>query len=137
MKFHSLKEAAQFRIHESEENYWIEDYWKAAIEAGTRNRSDTIDYFLHDCTDEELFWISEVFSDLPETILSKELINAMRTRLNAIKPEEYHPEKFQSKTLQDWGNFEQFIHSIQYEVNLTEGVLDYILWKKETGGKES
>ena len=31
MKFTTMKQAAQFRITEKEDNYWIEDYWKAAI----------------------------------------------------------------------------------------------------------
>ena len=31
MKFNTLKEAIQFRIVESEENYSIEEYWQAAI----------------------------------------------------------------------------------------------------------
>lgn len=137
MKFHSLKEAAQFRIHESEENYWIEDYWKAAVEAGTQNISDTIAYFLHDCTDEEFFWLSEIFSDLSEKVPNKELVEALRTRLNAIKRENYRPKDFHSKLLREMNSFDEFMDSIEYEVVEAEGVLDYIFWKKETGGKES
>lgn len=45
MKFHTLKEAARFRISESENNYWIEDYWKAAIETAVRNMDETIRFF--------------------------------------------------------------------------------------------
>lgn len=137
-----LTEVLKERIRNADElqNNWgdgLEQCWKKEIAILSADVPATIDYLLHDCTGEEFFWISEVFPDLPETVLSKELINAMRTRLNAIKPEEYHPDKFHSKTLQDWGGFEKFIHRIQYDVNLTEGVLDYILWKKETEGTEA
>ena len=27
IKFDTLKEAARFRVVESEDNYWVEDYW--------------------------------------------------------------------------------------------------------------
>lgn len=32
MNFNTLRETLQFRIHESEDNYWIEEYWESAIE---------------------------------------------------------------------------------------------------------
>lgn len=31
----TLKEVAHFRVVESEENYWVEDYWKATIKLFT------------------------------------------------------------------------------------------------------
>lgn len=35
MKFDTLKEAAHFRVVESEDNYWVEDYWNATIKLFT------------------------------------------------------------------------------------------------------
>ena len=40
-----MKQAAQFRITENEDDYWIEDYWKAAIEIFTKDCAKTINSF--------------------------------------------------------------------------------------------
>lgn len=50
MKFTTMKQAAQFRITENEDDYWIEDYWKAAIEIFTKDCAKTIKFFQKDCT---------------------------------------------------------------------------------------
>ena len=42
IKFDTLKEAAHFRVVESEENYWVEDYWKATIKLFTTDVNATI-----------------------------------------------------------------------------------------------
>lgn len=118
-------------------DYGIEQCWKKEIAILTADVPATIAYFLHDCTDEEFFWLSEIFSDLSEKVPSKELVEALRTRLNAIKRENYRPKEFYSELLQKMDSFDEFMDSIEYEVVEAEGVLNYILWKKETEGTEA
>lgn len=137
MKFNSLKEAAQFRIHENENNYWEVAYWEAAVDAALQSVPNTIHYLQRDCTDEEFFWLSEIFEELVKKTQSVELLEALRTRLNAVKRENYRPKDFHSKLLQEMHSFDEFIDSIEYEVAEAEGVLNYILWKKETEGTEA
>lgn len=66
MKFTTMKQAAQFRITENEDDYWIEDYWKAAIEIFTKDCAKTIKFFQKDCTYEEFYWVSEIFEEIAE-----------------------------------------------------------------------
>ena len=52
IKFDTLKEAARFRVVESEDNYWVEDYWKATIELFTKDVAATINFLQNECDDE-------------------------------------------------------------------------------------
>ncbi|BEV38186.1 hypothetical protein ABRY75_01635 [Bacillus stercoris] len=47
------------------------------IEVLSENEENTISY-LENCNKEDLYWISEVFEDLAESLQSKELINCLR-----------------------------------------------------------
>lgn len=64
MHFNTLKEAAQFRISENENNYWIEDYWKATVETAVRNIDEALTFIQKDCDNEELYVLSEIFEEL-------------------------------------------------------------------------
>ena len=123
MKFSSLSQAAQFRITECEENYYIEDYWNAAVEIFTKNIDATIAFFKNDCTDEELFWLSEIFEKVAKISQSKELISVLRSRLAEVKPEKYNQANFKSKFMQKWIGYNDYIKSIGDEIDFAEGQL--------------
>lgn len=120
MKFNSLKEAAQFRIHESEENYW-----KAAVDVALQSLPNTIGYLLHDCTDEKFFWLSEIFEELAEKAQSMELVDALRTRLKQVTPESYHQQDFRSAHMRRWVDYDEFVRSITIEIAYADGQLEY------------
>lgn len=101
MRFETFKEVAQFRINENEDNYWIEDYWKAAIEFYTANISDTIEFFRSECNDEEFYWLSEIFEEIAEKSQSKELIQVLKNRLATVLPENYHQQDFKSEHMRN------------------------------------
>ena len=84
IKFNTLKEVVQFRITESEDNYWIEDYWKVAIEMFTKDVATTIMFLQNDCDDEELYVLSEIFEEIVEKTQSKEIISTLRSRLSVF-----------------------------------------------------
>ena len=121
MKFTTMKQAAQFRITENEDNYWIEDYWKAAIEIFTMDCAETINFFQKDCTDEEFYWLSEIFEEIAEKIQSKELISTWRSRLAAVRPENYCQQNFQSKEMRQYVDYSEYVRSIEQEINYAEG----------------
>ena len=66
MKFNTLREVIQFRIVESEDNYWVEDYWKAAIEMYVKDLSATILFFQNDC--------KQIFTSKPRIIKKYDII---------------------------------------------------------------
>lgn len=125
MKFHSLKEAAQFRIHESEDNYWEVDYWKAAVEVALQSVPNTIHYLQSDCSDEEFYWLSEIFEELAQKTHSKELVDALRTRLKQVTPENYHQQNFQSEHMRKYIDYNEYMRSIAEEIDYADGQLEY------------
>lgn len=121
MKFNTLKEVVQFRIIESEDNYWIEDYWKAAIEMFTKDVAATIIFLQTDCNDEELYWLSEIFEGIAEQTQSRELIEALRSRLARVTPDNYHQQDFDTEHMRKWVDYAEYVRSISEEIEFAEG----------------
>ena len=98
IKFDTLKEDTHFRVVESEDNYWVEDYWKATIELFTKDVAATIMFLQNDCDDEELYFLSEIFEEIVEQTQSKELVSVLRSRLAKVTPRKLQSAKFQIGT---------------------------------------
>lgn len=121
IKFNTLKEAAQFRIFESENNYWIEEYWKAAIELFTKDITSTIMFLQNDCDDEELYFLSEIFEEIIEKTQSKEIISTLRSRLAEVTSENYNQQNFKSEYMRKYVDYNKYVKGIQEEINYAEG----------------
>ena len=124
MKFNTLREAVQFRIVESEDNYWVEDYWKAAIEMYVKDISATIMFFQNDCDDEELYFLSEIFEEIVEQTQSKELVSVLRSRLAKVTPENYDQQVFKSKHMRMWVDYKEYVRSVDDEINYAENRIE-------------
>lgn len=124
IKFDTLKEAAHFRVVESEENYWVEDYWKAAIEMYVKDLSATIMFFQNDCDDEELYFLSEIFEEIVEQTQSKELVSVLRFRLAKVTPENYDQQGFKSEHMRKWIDYNEYVRSVEDEINYAENKID-------------
>lgn len=124
IKFDTLKEAAHFRVVESEENYWVEDYWKATIKLFTTDVNATIMFFQNDCDDEELYFLSEIFEEIVEQTQSKELVSVLRSRLAKVTPENYDQQGFKSEHMRKWVDYNEYVKSIEEEINYAEGRID-------------
>ena len=124
MKFNTLREVVQFRIVEREDNYWVEDYWKAAIEMYVKDLSATIMFFQNDCDDEELYFLSEIFEEIVEQTQSKELVSALRSRLAKVTPENYDQQGFKSEHMRKWVDYNEYVRSVEDEINYAENKID-------------
>lgn len=124
MKFDTLKEAAHFRVVESEDNYWVEDYWKAAIKLFTSDVSATIMFLQNDCNDEELYFLSEIFEEIVEQTQSKELVSVLRSRLAKVTPENYDQHGFKSEHMRKWVNYNEYVRSVEDEINYAANKID-------------
>ena len=124
MKFNTLKEAAQFRIRENEDDYWIKDYWKAAIEIFTKNCNETIKFFQNECTDEEFYWLSEIFEKIAEITQSKELVSALHSRLLKVTPENYNQQAFASEHMKKMVDYNEYVREISEEIEFAEGKIE-------------
>lgn len=124
IKFDTLKEAAHFRVVESEENYWVEDYWKATIKLFTTDVNATIMFLQNDCDDEELYFLSEIFEEIVEQTQSKELVSVLRSRLAKVTSENYDQQSFTSEHMRKWVDYNEYVKSIEEEINYAEGRID-------------
>ena len=124
IKFDTLKEAAHFRVVESEENYWIEDYWKTAIKLFATDVNATIMFLQNDCDDEELYFLSEIFEEIVEQTQSKELVSVLRSRLARVTSENYDQQSFKSELMRKWVDYNEYVRSIEEEINYAEGRID-------------
>lgn len=124
IKFDTLKEAAHFRVVESEENYWVEDYWKATIKLFTTDVNATIMFLQNDCDDEELYFLSEIFEEIVEQTQSKELVSVLRSRLARVTSENYVQQSFKSEHMRNWVDYNEYVKSIEEEINYAEGRID-------------
>lgn len=120
MNFTTLKEAAIFRITEDKENYWINDYWEAAVEIFSKNIDETIDFFQNECTDEELFWLSEIFEELIAKTQSRKLLEVLRARLEAVSESQYKQESFQTEHMRQYVDYKTYVKDISDEINYAE-----------------
>lgn len=124
MKFNTLREVAQFRITESENNYWVEDYWKAAIEMYVKDITATIMFFQNDCDDEELYFLAEIFEEIVEQTQSKELVSVLRSRLAKVTPDNYDQQGFKSEHMRKWVNYNEYVRSVEDEINYAENKIN-------------
>lgn len=67
----------------------LEECWAEEIRILSNNITQTKDYYKNDCSDEVLFWTSEVFEELIEQTQSKELLNVLEYRALSVTNEMY------------------------------------------------
>lgn len=123
MKFSSLKELVDFRVIESEENYWIEDYRKVAIAMMSQNISETIEFIDKECNDEEFYWITELLEEVVEKTQSRELISVCRQRLSKVDRNFYDQSGFKSDHMRDWVDYDVYVRDITSDLEYAEGKL--------------
>ncbi len=84
-----LKETLAQRVAlKLNDDFALMECWKKEAAILSEDVSETIRYF-DSCTDEEFFWLSEVFDDLIEKTQSKELLQAICERANRIDNADY------------------------------------------------
>ena len=123
MNFNTLKKAAEFRVIENKDNYWIEDYRDAAITIFSKDIGKTIYFFQNECTDEELYYLAEIFEELAEKTQSQELIDVLRARLAMVTPETYHQQSLACKHMRKYVDYAEFVRSVGMEIDYAEGRL--------------
>lgn len=101
----------------------LAESWNRLTSILSENISDTISFFLTQCTDEELFWLSEVFSDVSAKTHSKEFVHALRARLSKVTRDTYDQDDFTSDHMKEWVDYDEYIRSINLEIEYAEGEL--------------
>ncbi len=124
MNVSDLREELDHRLSlHLNDDYGLEESWKKITAILSENVIKTIDYIYNECTDEELFWISEVFSDVSEIVQSKEFVQALRSRFAQVTRETYDQKSFKSDHMRNWVDYDEYVRSVSMEIDYAEGAL--------------
>lgn len=98
--------------------------WRKLTEILSENISETIRFFQQECTDEELFWLSEVFEEVVEETQSKELIQVLRDRLAQVTSERYDQQAFETEHMRKWIDYPEYVRSVGNEIEYAEDQIE-------------
>lgn len=85
MNISKLKQILSRRISlDPNDDYAIYDCWTQEINILSKNIQETVAFLENECTDEEFYWLSEIFEDIAYNTQSTEFINCIKNRLNRI-----------------------------------------------------
>ena len=69
--------------------YYAGPWWEAEIKQFTLDIDVSIRFIKEECSDEELWWLDEIFEDLMEATRSAELLSALRERAELVSNKEW------------------------------------------------
>ncbi len=73
------------RITNPNARYYADPWWDEEVKQFTTNMKKSIDFVMQDCTDEELWWLGEVFDDIMDRTHSVEFLNCLRQRAQQVE----------------------------------------------------
>lgn len=106
------------------DDFVLEDCWAKLTRILSENITESIDFILNTCTDEEFFLMSSVFDDVARQTQCKELIPALIKRLSEITPERYEQQRFKTKYIVKQFNYDEFIRCINVDIDYAKNELD-------------
>ena len=109
-----------------EDDHGCERCWKIMTEILTENMTETVNYLINQCTDEEFFWIASVFDDVADKTQSKEFVRAIRTRLAQVTRKNYVTLSYPSRYLDVRDltvNYDDYVKSVTVDLEYAEGAI--------------
>ena len=83
--FHPLHQVIHERMTNPNANYYEIPWWEAEIKQFTANIQESIQFIENECSDEEFYWLAEVFDDIMEKTRSVDFLNCIRRRVQMVK----------------------------------------------------
>ena len=108
---------------DDEWDYGIEKCWKEETQILAENISDALLFFETECTDEELYWLSEVFSDVSKIVQCKKFVQVLRSRLAQVTRETYDQKSFKSEHMRNCIDYDEYVRSISMAIDYADGAL--------------
>ena len=72
--------------------YYADPWWEAEIKQFTLDVDTSIQFIKEECSDEEFWWLGEIFDDLMEATRSVELLNVIRERVKLVSNAEWRKD---------------------------------------------
>ena len=76
------------------DDFELEKQWEIEVLILTEDVNKIINYILKEISDENLYWISEVFEEIIEKTQSKKLLKSLEIRNEKVKDDNYKKEIF-------------------------------------------
>lgn len=125
MNIQKLREViAQYISLDANDDFATEKCWKEMTAMLSEDIADTINFFESECTLEEFYWLSSIFEDIIAKTQSTDLISIWRSKLSDISPENFKQEKFKSELMQSSVTYDDYIKSIEQEIDFAEGKIE-------------
>lgn len=80
-----LKQDLQVRIKENPDNYYEVTLWEDETNAICHDIKGSIRFIQDECTDEEFYYLGEVFEDVMDKTRSAEFLNCLRERVHRVE----------------------------------------------------
>ena len=91
-KFKDLRDCIRYRMSESTENYYYVQLWEEEVKLFCNDLDASILFIQTAITDEELYWLSEVFSNILLMTKSWEVLSSIRTRASSVQDQDMRQE---------------------------------------------
>lgn len=103
-QFETLHEVIRDRITSEGAQYYALPWWEKEIAAFTADISIAISFINIECTDEELYWLSEVFEEIVEKTRSADFLDAVSKRSEIVVNQDY-----KNDIIQEINNAKRFL----------------------------
>ena len=87
--FHPFHQVIRERISNPNAKYYADPWWDAEIKQFTINLDESIRFIESECTDEELYWLAEVFDDIMDKTRSIEFLDSIRHMVQSVENPEW------------------------------------------------
>ncbi len=82
----------QERIREPGAEYYPDLWWEKEVKVVVENLDTSIRFINEDCTDEEFYFLSEVFDDIMKETKSADFLKCIKERVNLVKDPQWKDE---------------------------------------------
>ena len=88
-KFEKLHDVIRERRTAPGAYYYPDPWWEKEIDAIVDDLETAIEFVQSECTDEELYWLGEVFDDVMEKTRSAAFLDCLRKRIEIVENPEW------------------------------------------------
>ena len=88
-KFQKLHTAIRNRCIEPGAYYYPDPWWEKEVAAITDDLKTAIEFIDADCSDEEFYWLGEVFEDIMDKTRSADFLACLRRRVQRVENPEW------------------------------------------------
>lgn len=120
-----LKERIRISI-ETQDNwdYGIEQCKEKCIDILSKDLNESFKYILDESSDEEFYWLSEIFEEFAGKTQSRKFIEVLRKRLSKVVAESYNQQDFQTEFMRKYVDYNEYVSDVGKEIDFAEGQIN-------------